>query len=37
VYDLVHALVRNPKLPRQFSLRDASGVPGTDDDIAFTG
>jgi hypothetical protein len=37
VHDLVHALIRNSKLLREFGLRNASSVSGTDDDIPFAG
>ena len=33
----MHSLIRNAKLPREFGLRDASGVSGADNDIAFFG
>jgi hypothetical protein len=31
----VHALIRNAKLPREFSLRDASSMSSTDNNISF--
>lgn len=31
----MHALVRDPELPREFSLRDASGISGADEGIAL--
>jgi len=37
MHDLVYPLVGDAKQPREFGLRVASGVAGTDDDIAFTG
>jgi len=37
MHNLMHPWVRDFKLPREFSLRNASSVPSTDDDIAFFG
>lgn len=35
VHDLVRALVRDTKLPRQLRLRDAGNMAGADESIAF--
>ncbi len=35
MHDLVHPLVCNAELTRQFRLGDASSVPGADESIAF--
>ncbi len=35
VHDLINSLIRNTKLARQFSLRNARSMSGTDNDVSF--